>query len=145
MEVCITQSLYKTPRAPTEFTAMRENRILRTFHTCESLWHQNYWNFGNKRGSKWLQIWSQIEAIWFLWQNVRNPIWPQHRILHFTIETKTGICRCMHFRRAPLYFPKAHPLRYKHRRFGNDLMHIRGEWTFKRWPWIKFDLYHLWC
>ena len=32
---------------------------------------------------------------------------------------------------APLYFPKAHALRYKHIWFGNDRMHIRGEWTFK--------------
>ena len=30
---------------------------------------------------------------------------------------------------APHHFPKAHALRYGHRKFGNDRMHIRGEWA----------------
>ena len=37
---------------------------------------------------------------------------------------------------APHHFPKAHALRYGHRKFGNDRMHIRGEWALRRWHWI---------
>ena len=33
------------------------------------------------------------------------------------------------FERGTHHFPKAHPLRYGHRKFGNDQMHIRGEMT----------------
>ena len=31
------------------------------------------------------------------------------------------------------HFPKAHALRYGHRKFGNDRMYIRGEWAFRIW------------
>ena len=31
----------------------------------------------------------------------------------------------------PHHFPKAHALRYGHRKFGNDRMHIRGEWALE--------------
>ena len=31
----------------------------------------------------------------------------------------------------PHHFPKAHALRYRHRKFGNDLMYIRGEWALR--------------
>ena len=34
---------------------------------------------------------------------------------------------------APHHFPKAHPLRYGHRKFGNDQMYIRGEWALRMW------------
>ena len=37
---------------------------------------------------------------------------------------------------APHHFPKAHALRYGHRKFGNDRMHIRGEWALRRW-WVS--------
>ena len=30
-------------------------------------------------------------------------------------------------------FPKAHAIRYGHRKFGNDQMYIRGEWALRRW------------
>ena len=40
---------------------------------------------------------------------------------------------------APHHFPKAHALRYGHRKFGYDRMYIRGEWAFGRWHWIKFQ------
>ena len=36
-------------------------------------------------------------------------------------------------------YPKAHALRYWHRKFGDDRMYIRGEWAFRRWHWIKFQ------
>ena len=39
---------------------------------------------------------------------------------------------------APHHFPKAHALRYRHRKFGNDRMYIRGEWALRRWHWIQF-------
>ena len=35
---------------------------------------------------------------------------------------------------APLHFPKAHALGYMYRKFQDDRMYIRGEWTFRRWP-----------
>ena len=38
----------------------------------------------------------------------------------------------------PHHFPKAHALRYGHRKFGSDWMYIRGEWALRRWHWIKF-------
>ena len=46
----------------------------------------------------------------------------------------------VHFRRGPPppNFPKAHALRYRHRKFGNDRMYIRGEWALRRWHWIQF-------
>ena len=37
---------------------------------------------------------------------------------------------------APHHFPKAHALRYGHRKFGSDWMYIRGEWALRRWHWI---------
>ena len=42
------------------------------------------------------------------------------------------------FEGSPHHFPKAHALRYGHRKFGDDRMYIRGEWALKRWHWIKF-------
>ena len=39
---------------------------------------------------------------------------------------------------APHHFPKAHALRYGHKKFGNDRMYIRGEWALRRWHWIEF-------
>ena len=33
---------------------------------------------------------------------------------------------------APHHFPKAHALRYGHRKFGSDWMYIRGEWALRR-------------
>ena len=49
------------------------------------------------------------------------------------------------FEGGPHHFPKAHALRYRHRKFGDDRMYIRGEWAFRRWNWIKFQLYRLGC
>ena len=46
---------------------------------------------------------------------------------------------------APHHFQKAHALRYRHRKFGNDRMYIRGEWALRRWRWIKFQWYRLGC
>ena len=46
---------------------------------------------------------------------------------------------------APHHFQKAHALRYRHRKFGNDQMYIRGEWALRRWHWIKFQWYRLGC
>ena len=46
---------------------------------------------------------------------------------------------------APHHFPKAHALRYGHRKFGSDWMYIRGEWALRRWHWIKFLGYRLGC
>ena len=46
---------------------------------------------------------------------------------------------------APHHFPKAHALRYGHRKFGSDRMYIRGEWALRRWHWIKFLGYRLGC
>ena len=43
----------------------------------------------------------------------------------------------------PHHFPKAHALRYGHRKFGDDQMYIRGEWALRRWHWIKFQWYRL--
>ena len=34
---------------------------------------------------------------------------------------------------APHHFPKEHALRYRHRKFGDDRMYIRGEWAPRRW------------
>ena len=34
---------------------------------------------------------------------------------------------------APQHFPKAHALRYGHRKFESDRMYIRGEWALRRW------------
>ena len=34
-------------------------------------------------------------------------------------------------KRAPHNFPKAHALRYGHRKFGNDRIYIRGEWALE--------------
>ena len=33
----------------------------------------------------------------------------------------------------PHHFPKAHALRYGHRKFESDWMYIRGEWALRRW------------
>ena len=49
------------------------------------------------------------------------------------------------FEGGPHHYPKAHALRYRHRKFGDDRMYIRGEWAFRRWNWIKFQLYRLGC
>ena len=46
---------------------------------------------------------------------------------------------------APHHFPKAHALRYGHRQFGDDRVYIRWEWALRRWRWIKFQRYRLWC
>ena len=48
-------------------------------------------------------------------------------------------------KRAPHHFPKAHALRYGHRKFESDWMYIRGEWALRRWHWIKFLGYRLGC
>ena len=45
----------------------------------------------------------------------------------------------------PHHCAKAHALRYRHRKFGNDRMYIHGEWALRRWHWIKFQWYRLWC
>ena len=37
------------------------------------------------------------------------------------------------FEGGPPPFPKAHALRYRHRKFGDDGMYIRGEWALRRW------------
>ena len=42
------------------------------------------------------------------------------------------------FERGPHHFPNAHALRYRHRKFGDGRMYIRGEWALRRWHWIKF-------
>ena len=52
---------------------------------------------------------------------------------------------CAFSKGPPHHFPKAHTLRYGHRKFGNDLMYIRGEWALRRWHWIKFQWYRLGC
>ena len=49
------------------------------------------------------------------------------------------------FEGGPHHFPKAHALRYGHRKFGSDWMYIRGEWALRRWHWIKFLGYRLGC
>ena len=49
------------------------------------------------------------------------------------------------FEGGPHHFPKAHALRYRHRKFGDDRMYIRGEWALRRWHWIKFQWYRLGC
>ena len=49
------------------------------------------------------------------------------------------------FGQGPQHFPNAHALRYRHRKFGNDRMYIRGEWALRRWHWIKFQWYRLGC
>ena len=49
------------------------------------------------------------------------------------------------FKRNPHQFLKAHALRYRHSKFGNDLIYIRGEWAFREWHWIKFLWYRLMC
>ena len=49
------------------------------------------------------------------------------------------------FEGGPHHFPKAHALRYGHRKFGDDQMYIRGEWALRRWRWIKFQRYRLGC
>ena len=49
------------------------------------------------------------------------------------------------FEGGPHHFPKAHALRYRHRKFGDDRMYIRGEWAPRRWHWIKFQGYRLGC
>ena len=49
------------------------------------------------------------------------------------------------FEGGPHHFPKAHALRYGHRKFGDDRMYIRGEWALRRWNWIKILGYHLGC
>ena len=49
------------------------------------------------------------------------------------------------FEGAPHNFPKAHALRYGHRKFGDDRMYIRWEWALRRWHWIKFQWYRLGC
>ena len=36
------------------------------------------------------------------------------------------------FKKGPHHFPKAHALRYGHRKFGDDRMYIRGEWALRR-------------
>ena len=36
---------------------------------------------------------------------------------------------------APHHFPKAHALRYGHRKFESDWMYIRGKWALRRWHW----------
>ena len=46
---------------------------------------------------------------------------------------------------APHHFQKGHALRYRHRKFGNDRMYIRGEWAIWRWHWIKFQWYRPGC
>ena len=39
----------------------------------------------------------------------------------------------VHFRKGPPHhFPKAHALGYRHWRFGDDRMYIRGEWALRR-------------
>ena len=35
------------------------------------------------------------------------------------------------FEGGPHHFPKAHALRYGHRKFGDDRMYIRGEWALR--------------
>ena len=37
------------------------------------------------------------------------------------------------FEGGPHHFPKAHALRYRHRKFKSDRMYIRGEWALRRW------------
>ena len=44
---------------------------------------------------------------------------------------------------APHHFPKAHALRYGHRKFGDDRVYIRWEWALRRWRWIKFQRHGL--
>ena len=36
---------------------------------------------------------------------------------------------------SPHHFPKAHALRYGHRKFESDWMYIRGKWALRRWHW----------
>ena len=45
----------------------------------------------------------------------------------------------------PHQFLQANALRYRHRKFGNDRMYIRGEWALRMWHWIKFQWYRLGC
>ena len=49
------------------------------------------------------------------------------------------------FEGGPHHFQKAHALRYRHRKFGNDGVYFRGEWALRRWHWIKFQWYRLGC
>ena len=49
------------------------------------------------------------------------------------------------FEGGPHHFQEAHALRYRHRKFGNVRMYIRGEWALRRWHWIKFLGYRLGC
>ena len=58
--------------------------------------------------------------------------------------------------REPIPFSKAHALRYKHSKVGNDQMHIRGEMTSGKWTlsgflrsrleslwWFEVDFWHI--
>ena len=49
------------------------------------------------------------------------------------------------FEGGPHHFPKAHTLRYRHRKFGSDRMYIREEWALRVSHWIKFQWYRLGC
>ena len=41
------------------------------------------------------------------------------------------------------HFPNALALRYRHRKFGDHRMYIRGEWALRKRHWIKFQRYRL--
>ena len=41
------------------------------------------------------------------------------------------------------HLPNAHALRYRHRKFGDHRMYIRGEWALTKWHWITFQRYRL--
>ena len=84
-------------------------------------WRNYLWKVNFKRGCK-----KQTGVLMVIWSG-------------FLAHTRAFSKEAAH------HFQKALALRYRHRKFGNDQMYIRGEWALRRWHWIKFQWYRLGC
>ena len=86
------------------------------------------------RGEWAFQMWHWSKFQW-------HPLWCSGWLQRFFVFASSRACSIG----APLYFLKKHSQRYRHRNMRNGRMNIRGELTFRRWPWIKCECYHLCC
>ena len=102
--------------------------------TCPELYAQQSW--------EWSDAYSWRNDIWKV--NFKRVCKKPTRVLMVIWSGFFGTYACI-FEGVPHHFPKAHALRYRHRKFGIDRMYIRGEWAPRRWHWIKFQWYRLGC
>ena len=92
--------------------------------TCPELYAQQSW--------EWSDAYSWRNDLWKV--NFKRGLWEAGWSPYGDLKWIFGPDPFI-FEGGPHHFPKAHALRYGHRKFESDWMYIRGKWALRRWHW----------